>query len=152
MTDTPPLAVIDFLTHSKVRIAAPPAAIWPHIVDVDAWKSTQRLVHTGGEPGAVGERFNAVASEAKDVALFKVENAEMVARERRTIRLEGLDGDFLGFATWEITPAGKDTIVAYDVYCRGAMLPPGTTQAELMKMSQGMMDEGLLRLKALVEG
>lgn len=151
MTDTPELAVIDFLTHSKVRVKASPDAVWPRIVDLEGWRVRQKLVPIGGEPDQVGARFHAVAAEAPDTPLFEVENAEMVPQQRRTIRLTGLDGHFIGFATWELTPMGDETVVAYDVYCRDAMLAPGQSQAELLAMAGQMMDEGLKNLKAVVE-
>lgn len=152
MSQPSELAVIDFLTHNKVRIRATPAAIWPRIVDLEGWRSNQTLVPIRGERDQVGTRFNAVATEARDTPLFEVENAEMVPAQRRTIRLEGLDGHFIGFATWELTPIGNETVVAYDVYCRDAMLPPGHSQADLLAMAQQVMDEGLQKLKAVVEG
>lgn len=152
MTDQPALAVIDFLTHSKVAIRATPAAIWPRIVDLEGWRTAQTLVLIDGERDQVGARFHAVAAEAPDTPLFEVVNAEMVPGQRRTIRLSGLDGHFIGFATWELTQAGEETIVAYDVYCRDAMAPPGQTQAELLAMAQPVMDKGLESLKAVVEG
>ena len=151
MTDQPELAVIDFLTHSKVRIRATPAAIWPRIVDLEGWRVRQRLVLVRGEVDQVGARFHAVASEAPDTPLFEVENAEMIPGQRRTIRLTGLDGHFIGFATWELTPTGDETIVAYDVYCRDAMLPPGQSQAEMLAIAAQVMDQGLQSLKAVVE-
>lgn len=152
MTEPTELGVIDFLTHSKVLIAADATAIWPRIVDVNGWPSVQQLVHTGGEPGALGEQFVAVASAAPDTPLFKVENVELVPLQRRTIRLESLEGVFIGFATWELTSRDYGTIVAYDVYCRSPMLPPGQSPADLMAMAQRLMNEGLEKLKAVVEG
>jgi hypothetical protein len=152
MTDTPNLAVIDFLTHNKVRIAAGAEAIWPRIVDVDGSHSAQRLIPLNGDPGCVGARFHAVSREAPDVPLFFVENVELATGQRRTIRLDSLEGDFMGFATWELTPSGPDTIVAYDVYCRGPMLPAGQSEGELLAFAHNMMDAGLARLKVAVEG
>jgi hypothetical protein len=149
---TEPLATIDFLTHSKVHIAAGAAAIWPHIVDLGGWRRGQILVPLGDVKGLVGDRFHAAAPEAPDVALYHVENAELVPEQRRTIRLDALDGTFMGFATWELTPAGDGTVVAYDVYTRGPMLPPGQSAEELLAWAQQVMDEGLSRLKAFIEG
>lgn len=146
------LAVIDFLTHSKVAIKAGPGLIWPRIVDLEGWRTNQTLLLISGEPDQVGARFHAVATEAPGTPLFEVVNAEMVPQQRRTIRLTGLDGHFIGFATWELTPAGDETIVAYDVYCRDAMLAPGQSQAELLAMAGKVMDQGLRSLKAVVEG
>ncbi|MFB9929989.1 SRPBCC family protein [Amycolatopsis halotolerans] len=149
---TEPLATIDFLTHSKVHIAAGAAAIWPHIVDSDGWRRGQLLTPLGGPTGSVGQRFHAASPEAPDVALYYVENAELVPAQRRTIRLDTLDGTFMGFATWELTPAGDGTMVAYDVYSRGPMLPPGQSAEDLLAWAQQMMDEGLVRLKGFIEG
>ena len=151
MTQQPELAVIDFLTHNKVRIKASPAAVWPRIVDLEGWRTRQKLVLVHGALDQVGARFHAVASEAPDAPLFVVENAEMLAAQRRTIRLTGLDGHFIGFATWELTPMDGETIVAYDVYSRDAMLPPGQSQAELLAVAGRAMDQGLQRLKVVVE-
>lgn len=150
MTET--LETIDFLTHSKVRVEAGAATIWPYIVELDGWRRGQRLVHLSGDAGGLGGRFHAVAAEALDVPLYYVENVELVAEQRRTIRLDGLDDSFIGFATWELTPAGDGTVVAYDVYTRGALLPPGQSAQELLAGAQQVMDQGLVHLKEFVEG
>jgi len=47
---------------------------------------------------------------------------------------------------------GDETMVAYDVYCRDAMAPPGMSQAEVNAMAQPVMDAGLQSLKGVVEG
>jgi hypothetical protein len=152
MTEHPQLAVIDFLTHSKVRIKAEPGAVWPRVVDLEGWRTNQTLVLVSGERDQVGARFHAVATEAPDTPLFEVVNAEMVPQQRRTIRLIGLDGHFIGFAAWELTQMGDETIVAYDVYCRDAMAAPGMSQADMIAMAQPVMDAGLQSLKGVVEG
>jgi hypothetical protein len=151
MTEPSPLAVFDFLTHSRVRIAADAASIWSFIADSGSWQGAQALVRVDGEPGRVGERFHAVDTDAPDTPLFFVENVELVPAERRTIRLNGLDGALMGFATWTLAPEGDQTVVAYDVYCRYAGLPQGASQAEVLASANLRMDEGLLRLKGLVE-
>lgn len=152
MTEPKILTTIDYLTHSKVRIAADAATLWPHIVDTSGWQHRQGLVHIGGEPGCVGEQFHAVASSNPEVPLFHVENVELISQRRRTIRLTDLDGIFLGFSTWELTQAGDDTIVAYDTYCRGPLLPPNQTRDELIANAQRSMDERILGLRTLIEG
>ena len=144
------LGMLDFLTHSTVRIRASASAVWAVIVEPVA--GLQQLVRIGGEPGRIGERFHAVDSAAPDVPLFLVENVELAPNHRRTIRLNGLDGAFMGFATWALTPDAGETILTYDVYCHYAGLPAGRSRADHMADSQRMMDEGLLRLKAVVEG
>ena len=63
-----------------------------------------------------------------------------------------MDGHFIGFATWELTALGDETIVAYDVHCRDAMLSPGQSQAEMLAMAGRAMDEGRKNRKAVVEG
>jgi hypothetical protein len=142
--------VIDFLTHSEVRIRAGASAVWSVVARPAA--GVQRLVPIGGEPGQVGERFHAVDSSAPDVPLFFVENVELAPERRRTVRLDGLEGAFMGFAAWVLRPDGAETVLTYDVYCRYAGLPPGSSPADHMAASQRMMDEGLLRLKRIVEG
>jgi hypothetical protein len=151
MTQAATLTTIDFLTHSKVAIAADAATIWPEIVTPGSWRAGQQLVPIGGDAGRLGERFQAIYPEAPETPLFFVENVELIAETRRTIRLEELDGRVIGFATWELTPAEGGTVVAYDVYCRGAMLPPGQSTEDLMAVAQRGMDDGLLALKAFIE-
>jgi len=151
VTESAGLATIDFLTHSKVRIERDADTIWPYIVDVESWRGAQKLVAVGGAPGQIGERFAAVGEDAPDTPLFHTENVELVPGQRRTMRLEWLDGSFIGFATWELTPSDGATIVAYDVYSRGPMLPPGHSQKALLADAQRTMDAGLMRLKAVVE-
>jgi hypothetical protein len=144
---------MDFVTHNKVKIAANADAIWPHILDVESWRGGgQTFISVGGERGRVGERFHAFSAEAPDAPLYRIENVELIADQRRTLRMEKLDGQFLGFATWELTSSGGETLVAHDIYCRSAMLAPGQSPGEVLAGAQQMLDEGLLRLKALVEG
>jgi hypothetical protein len=143
------MADVDFLIHGKIRIAAGADAIWPHVLDPSGWQ-TQRLVHAGGEPGEIGERFHAVAAADPTTPLFHVETVELAPLQRRTIRLTALDGTFLGYSTWALTEAGDETVVAYDVYCRYPA-PPGGAPADVTAQAQRGTDENMLRLKALVE-
>jgi hypothetical protein len=149
MSETETLATLDFLTHSKVSIAADASTVWAMITKPMA--GAQQLIPIGGEPGKVGERFHAVSSAAPDTPLFVVVNVELVPDKRRTIRLDGLDGAFMGFATWTLTPEGGETVLAYDVYCYYAGLPASVSLKDHMAASQRMMDEGLVRMKALIE-
>lgn len=46
--------VVDLLTHSRILIDRPPAAIWPLIVDPSGWKQGLALAHRSGPFGEVG--------------------------------------------------------------------------------------------------
>lgn len=151
MSDAESLAVIDFLTHSKIRIAAGPAAIWRIVIDPKREGAEMPLVSIEGEKGSVGERFKSVLATAPDTPLYFVTNAEVVPQSRRTIRLESVDGVFWGFATWTLSPHGGETELTYDVYCRYPRLPDGQSHADFMAGFQDVMDRSLERIKAMVE-
>jgi hypothetical protein len=151
MSEAEPLAVIDFLTHSRIRIAADPAAIWPIVIDSKREGAEMPLLSIEGEKGSVGERFKSVLATDPDTPLYFVTNAEVVPQSRRTIRLESVDGVFWGFATWTLTPHGDETELTYDVYCRYPGLPAGQSHADFMAGFQDVMDAGLARMKAIVE-
>lgn len=122
------------ITHNEITIARPAAAIWPRIVDPSAWKKGNALVHRAGTAGAVGELFAAVTVQHPDSAEYFVQNVELVAGVRRTIKLIATDGTLIGFASFSLVPSGGGTIVRYDVYGE-SRLPPelaaGRTAADV---------------------
>ncbi|MDT9600193.1 SRPBCC family protein [Sphingosinicella rhizophila] len=146
----------DFIVHSEVVIAATPAKIWPYILDTNSWRSKARtpLVHDSGEPGAVGERFKAMADGGDDFHYFVV-NAELVPEQRRTIRLDKKEGGLIGYATWTLTPDGAGTRVEYHVYCQQETMidENGKPMAKdvILGGAHKTMTEGLVLLKQLVE-
>lgn len=140
---------MDFLVHSKVRIAAPPDAIWPHLATFD-WIESPFLVPMAGTPGQVGERFEAYADARRQVLLYHAVNVELVPGERRTMRMETLDGHWMGFVTFELLDLGAETMLGYDVYVRPP-IPEGQTAEAALAQGRAGGDQSLLRLKALIE-
>src|SRR5690348_1433023 len=98
MTASP--AMIDLITRNDIVVEATPAQIWPHIVEVSAWKKGAKLLKIAGSAGQVGERFEAVMGDDPGEVIFYVENVEVIPQRCRTIRLNAPDGKLLGYATW----------------------------------------------------
>jgi uncharacterized protein (DUF885 family) len=111
-------SAMDQVSHHEARIRAPLASIWPHILTPESWKKGPKLRSVSGQVGQVGQRFLAVARDDPDRALFAVENVEIVPGRRRTIRLNTLKGDLIGYASWCLTAEGESTRLEYDVYCQ----------------------------------
>src|SRR5689334_13363992 len=113
MTDAPAPALgpLDFLTHSRIAISAKPSAVWTAVMNPNELGGAQLLIPFEGEPDQVGGRFHAADRAAPDVPQYCVENAEVVPEQRRTLRLDTLEGVFMGFATWTLTPDGPGTIL-----------------------------------------
>ena len=141
---------IDFLIHSEVVVAATPAAIWPYIIETNRWHGSQTMIPAGGPPGEVGERFHAVHSDFPDMVAFHIENVELATHRRRTIRLDTPEGRYLGYATWVLGEGTTGTTVAYHVYCRYSA-PVDAVRDGLLVQAQRQMDDGLERLKGLIE-
>jgi hypothetical protein len=139
---------IDFLVHSRERIAAAADIVWPHIAALE-WMDAPKLVSIGGTPG-VGERFEAYLDPARAHIAYYVVNAAIEPGVRRTLRIEGLDGVPMGFTTFELIANGAETIVLYDVYIRMA-LPEGQSRDDSLALAKQGGDEALRQLKALVE-
>jgi len=119
-------AAIELITHNQIEIARPAEAIWPLILDPGSWKQGARLERRGGPAGAVGETFAALGPGGEPA--FFVENVELVAARRRTIKLTQPDGRLIGFATWWLVPTPTGSLVGYDVYS-ASPLPPGSRLA-----------------------
>lgn len=150
MTDTASNDKMDLLVHSRERIAATPAVIWPYIAALN-WFSFPKLVPIAGQPGSVGERFAAYFDEALETVAYYAVNVELTAGCRRTLRIEGLDDVPMGFTTFELIPNGSETIVMYDVCVRAAP-PEGLSSQDVLVQSERAGAETLLQLKNIIEG
>lgn len=149
---------IDFITHSAVMIEAEVEDVWPYILYPNSWKTGDKLVPVGGEQDALGERFKAMSDDGTGLVHFYVENVEVVPLKRRTVRLETVDGDLVGYATWVLTPGNGITHVEYHVYCcvsvggAGTSKPSRVEQDEMIRIAHLRMDEEFVAMKCLVEG
>lgn len=150
MTDDKKPETIDLLVHSRERINAAPAVLWPYIVGMN-WMEYPKLVPISGEPGQIGERFAGHFDEALEVAAYYVVNVELTPNRRRTMRIEGLDNIPMGFTTFELIPNGAETIAMYDVNLR-APLPEGMSAEEMLSVSRKGGDDALRLLKNVVGG
>ena len=142
------LIFVDFITHSEILIDAKPADIWPLIVDPSSWHATMDMVPVDGPAGEVGQRFHAVPKGYPDAVAFHVVNAEVEPDRRRTMRLESTEGAFMGFSSWTLSERGAQTALSYDVYTHYAV---PAEHLEALRAGQGKMDEGLVRLKDVIE-
>jgi uncharacterized protein YndB with AHSA1/START domain len=151
VSEFPATIVVDLVTHSEVLIDASPATIWPSILDTNDWHKHQTVVPVGGPSGEAGERFHSTPHGQPDLVLLNIEAVEVEPRKRRTIRIDMPGFGFIGFATWTLVERNSGTAVAYDVYCRHPVPVEAWNDGLMGQMRQGM-DEGLLNLKALIEG
>src|SRR5215469_11310962 len=93
--ETPP-AQMDFTTHNEIVINAPSTRIWPHIVRLADWKKGPEPIVIKGAEDQIGAQFKVVGGTPK-VLEFYSENVEVVAPQRRTIRLNAPDGSLIGY-------------------------------------------------------
>lgn len=156
-----PGMVFDAVSHTSVEIEAAPAAVWPHILDSNAWTGLS-LIRREGPAGEVGEIF----------ALFDPKNPErirtvfakileLVPERRRTFKIYDRTGRRSGYVTWTLQKIGERTLVLYDIYyqeflSRDKAQSAGgdPTNAQLQERRSAMHEgdkAGLLRLKNLVE-
>jgi hypothetical protein len=151
---------LDLVTHSEVTIDRRAAVIWPLIVDPSGWKQGLVLSHHSGPRGEAGEVFAARARDDTTIAFF-VENVELEAARRRTIKLYSPTGTLLGFATWTLEERGGKTAVRYDVYSESLVTSEQAAALgaeELRRQASANLatnksrfDAELLALKRLVE-
>ncbi len=149
------------ITTNEVVIARPATAVWPFIMDPTSWKQGNKLVHRSGPKGATGEVFAAVSAATPDKADYFVENADLIPRRRRVIKLYTPDGVLVGFAAFVLTESGGKTTVRYDVYSE-TLIPkaevakrtPASIAEDERKAREASMkrfDAELQALKKLVE-
>ena len=110
----PPTVTTDLITHNEILIRASPAKLWPWVVDPNSWKEGPKLISTGGPAGQLGERLKAVMGDGQIV--FFAENVDIVPNRRRVVRLNTLEGKLIGYASFQLTPHGAETLIQYDVY------------------------------------
>jgi len=107
-------AAVNLNAYSQIEIDRPVATVWPYIVDTNSWKPERRLTHRSGPVGQVGEVLAIVGPTGK--VWFLVENVELVANQRRTIKMYDPDGKLLGFATWKLQATGDHTLIEYEIH------------------------------------
>lgn len=150
------------ITHNQISIARPASALWPYIVDPSAWKQGNRLAHISGPVGETGELFAAVSMTGAKDPDYYVQNVELTANHRRTIKIVGRDHALIGFAAFTLTESNDTTVVSYDVFSE-TLIPlararqtTGEALAESERMaresSSRRFDSELAMLKKLAEG
>ncbi len=155
-------AASDLVTHSSVAIDAAASEVWPHIVDPSTWKEALPLRHHAGQPGAVGEVFAAFDPAAPETIAYLVVNVELVANQRRSIKLTFPGrGPLIGYATWTLTEHDGSTVVTYDVYTETVLASEDgsrLTEEEIAELTREAyatnkprFDRELVALKKLVE-
>ena len=72
MSDSAETIVVDLVTHSEVLIDASAAAIWPSILDTNAWHIHQTVTSIGGPAGQAGERFQSTPHGQPDLVLLNI--------------------------------------------------------------------------------
>jgi hypothetical protein len=156
IADTPTVPT-DLVTHNEVVIKGSPAKIWPLVIEPNSWKKGPKMISLDGPAGQLGERLKGVMSNGH--IAFYAENVEVEPQHRRTIRLNTAEGRLLGFATWQLTLRGTDTLVQYDVYSQVPLAIANETPAQIAAAKKDYHDsnsqrfaEELVALKKLVEG
>jgi hypothetical protein len=109
-----PTVTIDLITHNEILIRASPDQLWPLVVAPNSWKKGPKLISTEGSSGQLGERLKAVMDDGQ-IAFF-AENVDVVPKQRRVIRLNTVAGNLIGYASFQLTKHGAETLVQYDVY------------------------------------
>jgi len=147
----------DLVTHNQIVINAAPGKVWPLVMEPSSWKMGPRMINVRGIPGQLGEQLKGVMDDGH--IAFLAENVEVIANQRRTIRLSTEDGKFLGFAVWTLTVQGSGTLVQYEVYSQVPLANLGDTPAQIAAAQKNYHDMNYQRfaveltaLKKRVEG
>lgn len=150
-------APVDLISHEAVLIRAATSKVWPHILDTHAWKQGAALVPLPASDGRV--RFKAVMPDRPDAVMFYAEQVELVDGQRRTMRLNTVDGALIGYSSWVLTPQPGATLVEYHVYSSVDLGQSAATAAERLQLerdyqvlNQRRFLAELEALKRLVEG
>lgn len=143
-TELPP--TLKLVTHSGVVINAQASDVWPHILDPNHWKAGAELVPVEGED----QVFKAVMPNDPEVVAYFVENVELDAEQRRTIRIVQPDGSLLGYASWELTPVDEGVMVEYHVYSE-TRAPPELAPEALSEMQSAYTQENAARFQSELE-
>lgn len=123
------MASVDLISHDVVLIRAPGAKVWPHIVKPDGWKQGAALVAVPSNDGRA--RFKAIMPDRPETVVFYAEQVELVEGQRRTMRLNAVDGTLMGYVSWVLTPQPGATLVEYHVYSTVNMPQPATKEERL---------------------
>jgi hypothetical protein len=135
------------VTHNDIFIHADAERVWPHLVDVSAWKqSTTRL--KSGKPGQIGEMREVLVPGSADALAYTITTVSIDPQRRRIIRLDTPDNKLIGFAIWSITKdsGSQGVTVSYDV-----LLDTSAEDEETPVEMRTRFQTELTRLKTLVE-
>jgi len=130
----PPPAPVDLISHEAVLIRAASSKVWPHILDPHAWKQGAALVPLPAPDGRV--RFKAVMPDHPETVVFYAEQIELIDGQRRTMRLNTVDGTLIGYSSWVLTPQPGATLVEYHVYSTVDLGQPAANAAERLKLER----------------
>lgn len=147
---------VDYTVHLSIAIGAPPASIWPYIIDSNQWTGVP-LIHCDGPKDEVGETF-----AVGDIAEFFAKNIELAPNERRTFKLYDKSGSRHGYVSWSLKGIDGQSIVSYDIYFQkrlsvediqpsGGFITTTQLQKDVQGTSQRQSQAQLLALKNLVE-
>lgn len=148
-----PGVVLDSIIHTSIEIECPPAAVWLHILNSNAW-TRLHLIRREGPAGEVGEIFALVDPANRDrIRTVFAKNLELAPEQRRTFKIYDRTGRRGGYVTWTLQGIGESTLVSYDIYYQ-EFLPQGeappTRDDRQSAMREGSEAE-LQQLKKLVE-
>jgi len=150
----------DLVTHDSIVIGERAARVWPLIEDNSRWKKGLKTQRLDGVLGQTGEVL--AACDAAGKPLFYIENVEVVAGKRRTVKLYDAESrSLIGYASWELQEFSGKTRVSYHVYAEIALSAQdvkGVTardlahqQAQYTEENQRRFQAELRELKKLVE-
>lgn len=127
----PPRAAQELYTHTEILIDAPPARVWPYVLDTSAWKTGGTRRYISGKRGSVGEIVASIPRGQQQPAYF-IETVELMQNKRRTIKLFALGerGPLLGYASWELREEEGKTRLFYHVYSEILLAPEAQSGAK----------------------
>lgn len=124
-----PVASVDLISHEVVLVRATSSEVWPHIVKPDGWKQGAALVPMPSNDGRV--RFKATMPDQPETVVFYAEQVELIEGQRRTMRLNAVDGTLMGYSSWVLTSQPGATLVEYHVYSTVNLGQPLTKEERL---------------------
>ena len=140
----------DLVTHDSIVINERAARVWPLIEDNSRWKKGLKTRHLDGVPGQTGEVLAACDAAGKPV--FYIENVEVAANKRRTVKLYDAENrSLIGYASWVLEEFSGKTRVSYHVYAEIALSAQdvqGLTAPDLARQQAQYSEENQRRFQA----
>lgn len=157
LTPEPEDGVYNFVSHYRVEIAAPPAAVWPVLLDLGGWMYDFEMAPVSGEAGQPGQVLRLYRDQPFMVQITQVVEHKLLAIANLPLVFQGEYGTGVGVMTLHQTLEGTEVALTMSrrYVWQGEGVNPLRTQratAEFQQQTRALwQDRFLARLKEIVE-